>query len=344
MKKNITIYDIAKALNITVSTVSRALNDIPTISESTKESVLKMAKKLNYRPNKLASSLTSGKTYTLGVIIPSAQINFFATVVSSIEQVLKKHNYQILLYQSNESFEDESKGIKTLLEAQVDGIIASPSLETQDTSHFQYIIEQNKPLIIFDRTIDKLKAPSVKLDDFEAGYLVCKHLLDAGYERIAYVTTNKEIKIFEDRYKGYKQALKDYGRSLTRSFTVKGELSIDAGRQAAQALFQGKKKPDAVIGGDDFTAVGIIQGIKELGLSVPEIGVIGFANQSFSSLITPTLSSIDQQAVKMGEQCAKLFLEMVDRKLRYEEIAEVIVAPILVERESTKLGKTSISA
>ena len=181
MAKKTTIYDIAKELNITVSTVSRALNNISTISESTREAVLDMAKKLNYRPNKVASSLTSGKTYIIGVLLPSAQIQFFASVIHALEKYLKSFGYSILLYQTNESLESEKNGISTLLEAQVDGIIASLSLETeQDISHFEKVKEEGKPLIIFDRTHDDLQSPTVKINDEQAGYLATKHLLDKG--------------------------------------------------------------------------------------------------------------------------------------------------------------------
>src|SRR5690606_24436278 len=157
LKKKTTIYDIAKELNITVSTVSRALSGFPAISEATRNMVIETAKKLNYSPNKLASALKSGKTFIVGVIVPSVQAHFFASVIHSIEKGLKDSGYRIILYQSNESVENEINGVKTLLEAQVDGIMASISLETTDVSHFQEIIKQNKPLILFDRVSTELK-------------------------------------------------------------------------------------------------------------------------------------------------------------------------------------------
>src|SRR5690606_38501275 len=150
-----------------------------------------------------------GKTNTIGVIVPSAQAHFFASVIYSIEETLKNNGYRILLYQSNESLENEINGVKTLMEVQVDGIIASLSLETQDITHFESVVKQNKPLVLFDRTHEKLEVPSVTIDDFKAGYIATQHLIDNGYKRIAFVTTRHQIKIFNDRFKGYKAALRD---------------------------------------------------------------------------------------------------------------------------------------
>ena len=335
MNKKTTIYDIARELGVTVSTVSRALNNVPTISESTRKIVLEKAKELNYSVNKLASSLSSGKSNTIGVIVPTMQIHFFAEAVHSIEKELKKHNYSLLLYQSNESFADEVNGVKTLLEAQVAGIIASLSLETQETQHFQEVINQRKCLVIFDRTHKNIPAPVVKLDDYKAGYLATQHLLEEGYKNIAFITTDKEIAIFQDRYLGFEAALKDAHISPREDFIIRGDLSIEAGIKGTEQILQSAIQPDAFIGGDDFTAVGIIQALKAAHIDIPATGVIGFANQTFSSFITPTLSSIDQQANKMGEECAKLFLKMVKQKSPYDMIEQIVLDPVLIKRKST---------
>jgi len=335
VNKKTTIYDIARELGVTVSTVSRALNNVPTISESTRKIVLEKAKELNYSVNKLASSLSSGKSNTIGVIVPTMQIHFFAEAVHSIEKELKKHNYSLLLYQSNESFTDEVNGVKTLLEAQVAGIIASLSLETQETQHFQEVINQRKCLVIFDRTHKNIPAPVVKLDDYKAGYLATQHLLEEGYKNIAFITTDKEIAIFQDRFLGFEAALKDAQISPREDFIIRGDLSIEAGIKGTEQILQSAIQPDAFIGGDDFTAVGIIQALKAAHIDIPATGVIGFANQTFSSFITPTLSSIDQQANKMGEECAKLFLKMVKQKSPYDTIEQIVLDPVLIKRKST---------
>ncbi len=335
MKKKTTIYDIAKELNITVSTVSRALSGFPAISETTRQTVIDAAKRLNYSPNKLASALKSGKTFIVGVIVPSVQAHFFASVIHSIEEGLKDSGYRIILYQSNESVENEIKGVKTLLEAQVDGIMASLSLETDDVTHFQEIIKQNKPLILFDRISTNLKVPTVALNDFKAGFLATQHLIDKGYKKIAFVTTIHQIKIFNDRFEGFKEAMRVNNLSIDPEMLIFGGLSIKDGRFGAGKLLRGKTMPDAIIAGDDFTALGVIKKLKEVAHTPPEIGVIGFANEAFSAYITPSLSTVDQHPNQMGRDCAALFLEMVKQRNPYEEIRNVTLEPTIVERQST---------
>lgn len=337
MAKKTTVYDIARELNITVSTVSRALNNISTISESTRKAVLETAKRLNYRPNKIASSLTSGKTYTIGVLIPSAQIQFFASVVYALETSLKSFGYSILLYQTNESLTSERNGITTLLEAQVDGIVASMSLETEDPSHFRKVQEEGKPLIIFDRTHDELPCSMVKIDDFHAGFVATKHLLDEGYRKIAYITTKHKIKIFKERYEGYLHAIKEAGLQVNPAYTVWGQLNVEGGYTGTQQLLKLRERPDAIIGGDDYVALGIIKALHEKHITPPEIGVIGFANQNFSEHIIPSLSTIDQQAIKIGKECAKMFLRIIEQPLASQNNQQpVIIEPLLLARASTK--------
>ena len=335
MTKKTTIYDIAKALNITVSTVSRALSGFPAISEATRKAVIEMAEKLNYSPNKLASALKSGKTHIIGVIVPSVQAHFFASIIHCIESGLKDSGYRVIIYQSNESVENEINGVKTLLEAQVDGIMASMSLETQDVSHFAEIVKQNKPLILFDRVNESLAVPTITLDDFKAGYVATKHLIDQGYRKIAFMTTIHQIKIFDDRLKGYKAALKDNNLPVLDEYIIFGGLSIKDGRFGAGKLMRSKNQPDAVVAGDDFTALGVIKKLKEINQTPPEVGVIGFANEAFSAYITPNLSTIDQHASQMGRECAKMFLKMINQENPYHDIEHIVLDPTIIERQST---------
>lgn len=335
MKKKTTIYDIAKELNITVSTVSRALSGFPAISEATREAVIATAKKLNYSPNRLASALKSGKTYIIGVIVPSVQAHFFASIIHSIEEGLKDSGYRVILYQSNESVENEINGVKTLLEAQVDGIIASMSLETEDVAHFTEIIKQNKPLVIFDRVNVNLNVPTVTLDDFKAGYMAAEYLIEKGYKNIAFITTIHQIKIFSDRLEGYKKALKDNNIPVFEENIILGGLSIKDGRFGASKLMRFANRPDAIIAGDDFTALGAIKKLKEINETPPKIGVIGFANEGFSAYITPNLSTIDQHPNQMGSECAKMFLKMIQQENPYQDIQHIVLDPTLVERQST---------
>lgn len=304
--------------------------------------VIEAAKRLNYSPNKLASALKSGKTFIVGVIVPSVQAHFFASVIHSIEEGLKNSGYRIILYQSNESVENEIKGVKTLLEAQVDGIMASISLETNDVSHFQEIIKQNKPLILFDRTSAKLKVPTVTLNDFRAGFLATQHLIDRGYKNIAFVTTIYQVKIFNDRLEGFRAAMKLNQLPVNEEQIILGGLSIKDGRYGAGKLLRGKNMPDAIIAGDDFTALGVIKKLKEVDQTPPKIGVIGFANEAFSAYITPSLSTVDQHPNQMGQDVAEMFLQMIKQDHPYDDIRNVVLEPSIVERQSTGFYFTSV--
>jgi LacI family transcriptional regulator len=334
LKKKVTIYDIARELNVTVSTVSRALNDSRSISIETKAQVRAMAAKLNYSPNKLAASLKSGKSYTIGVIVPSAVVQFFASVIHSIEDHLKSAGYGILLYQTNESLSNEKQGVKTLLEAQVDGIIASLSLETEkDISHFEQVVAQGKALVLFDRAHEGFNVPSVTLNDFQAGYLAADHLLKKGHRDVLFMAPTQKIGIFRQRVAGFLQALKDQNIPEPENQVRYGTLSIAGGRKFIKEL---ECIPGAIIAGDDFAALGMIKELQEQGIGKEKVAVMGFANEIFSEFITPSLTTIEQQPHKMGAECARLFLSMSKKKNLYEFPEEVVLQPILVERESTK--------
>ncbi len=336
MKKKTTIHDIAKALNANISTVSRALNNHLAISTGTKKAVLDMARNLNYRQNKIASSLRSGRTNTIGIIIPSAELHFFGSVVHAIEQVMNHNNYTVLLYQSNESYEHEKKGIEIFMQLHVDGIIASIALDTQQYDHFIELEKRNIPLILFDRTTPELTVPSVSVDDYKGGYMATEHLILQGYKRIAHITAHHQIGIFSERLHGYKDALKNYGLPFEENLIAYGDVSLASGQLCTEHLLSQPNPPDAIFAVEDFTAMGAIQQLKSLGIAVPQqFGVIGFANEAFSAYITPSLSTIDQQTKKMGETAAGLFLDMIEQGNKMNEDHIVILGPVLIERGSS---------
>ena len=295
-----------------------------------------MAQKLNYRQNKIASSLRSGRTNTIGVIIPSAELHFFGSVVYAIEQVMNRNSYTVLLYQSNESAESEVKGIETFLQLNVDGIIASIALGTGNYDHFSEVIKREIPLVLFDRTTDVLQVPSVSIDDYKGGYMATTHLIRQGYKRIAHITARQQIKIFSERLNGYKDALKACGLAFREEFVVYSDVSVESGQQATEQLLGLHERPDAIFAVEDFTALGAIQKLKSRGIAIPEqFGIIGFANEAFSAYITPSLSTIDQQTKKMGEVAAALFLEMTGKKNTNAGHPVIILEPLLVQRDSS---------
>ncbi len=330
--KKVTIQDIAERLNISFSTVARALNDHPAISSATKKKVRDTAQKLHYQPNKLASSLRSGKTHVVGVMIPNLQVSFFSSVVHGIEKVLNAHNYNLLLFQSNESLHQEIKGIDTFMASRVDGIIASITKETSHFEHYLKVSKRNVPLVLFDRTLEGLDTPSVRIDDYKGGYLATAHLIRQGYTRIAHITAEQDLTIVTERLRGYKDALQAHQIAVSEKLILRGPFSAEFGKQSIASLLDQGIPFDGVFALEDFTALGAIQELQDRGIKVPDqVGVIGFANESFGTLVNPTLSTIDQQTIRMGEIAAELFLDQEGHSKR----ESIMLDPILIVRGSS---------
>ncbi|WP_207434695.1 LacI family DNA-binding transcriptional regulator [Sabulibacter ruber] len=338
MKKT-TIHDIARELDVTFSTVARALNDHPAISAATKAAVLETAKRLNYQQNKLASSLRSGRTNVIGIIVPSLDTSFFSSVVHGIEKVMNENGYNILLYQTGESLLQEQKGIETFLQSRVDGIISSVSNEAEGNEVYSEIRKRQVPLLFFDRAIKDLGVPSVTINDYQGGYAATEHLIQQGYQRIVHITSDQNLTIFNERYRGYRDALQEHGLSVSRKLIFKKRIALESGKAAVQQLLKDKTPFDAVFAAEDYTAMGALQQLLESGVRVPEeVGVVGFANEAFGAFVTPSLSTIDQQTVKMGEETARLFLKLSSSTQDFYGTApeRIVLDPILVPRKSSQ--------
>ncbi len=332
-----TISDIARELNITPSTVSRALNGHNAISTSTKTAVHKIAKALNYRPNRLASSLRSGKSKIIGVIIPSAEINFFGSVVHGIQKIASENDYNVLLYHSNELEEVEKKGVGTFLRSRVDGVIASISKETTDLSHFEELKNSQVPLVLFDRVADDLAVPSVVIDDFKGAFDATQHLIDVGCTSIAHIAGPQHIPIFHQRLQGYKKALEQNGLAINENRIINGQLTIASGYTGMLQLLRQHKNIDGVFAVEDFTALGALKALKERNKKIPEeVALIGFANETFGQYITPSLSTVDQQTIKMGEAAAKLFFNLSNKEGLYKKHPpKIVLEPKLIFRNTS---------
>lgn len=302
-----------------------------------KQRVQEMAKKLNYRQDRIAMSLRSGKTFVIGVIIPSAKISFFGSVVHGIESIARKSGYQILLFQTNEKYTNEKEGINTLLQSNVDAIIVSISKETTNYDHFLEVKEQGVPLILFDRTNDTLGFPSVVIDDFKGAYMATSHLIDQGYTNIAHICGQQHIKIFEDRLLGYKAALEEHGLAFKESNIIPGDVSIQSGEIAAGVLLDLTERPDAIFAAEDFMALGALQVLKKRKLHMPgQFGLVGFANEAFGEYITPSLTTVNQRNIEMGEEAAKLFLSLPAKNFYKESTPpKIVLEPELIVRKSS---------
>jgi LacI family transcriptional regulator len=315
MTKKSTIHDIAKELNITASTVSRALNGNTRISEATREAVQEAARKLNYHHNQIASALRSGRSYTVGVIVPTADRSFFSKVVRGIEEELDKSGYNVIICQSNDRYESEKRHIEALLRLRADGIILSVAKQTRDYAHFTQLKQKNVPLVFFDRVNDKLGVSSVSVDDFSGAYQATQHLIQQGCKRIAHFAGLQHIGIYRERLRGYIEALQDAGFQTDESLIYySNDLFPEDGAAGMRQLLQHPHPPDAVFSASDYAALGAMQVLKEHKIAIPQdIALAGFANEPLGSFVEPGLTTVNQHGLQMGAAAAKLFLEQIEQ-------------------------------
>lgn len=345
MTKKTTIYDIAKVLDITAASVSRALNDNPKISESTRKLVLETANKMNYKQNKVALALRSGKSYNVGVIVPRVDSNFFASVIRGIEEELYAHKYNVIICQTHEDEKREYENINTLLNAQVDGIlmsvsnISSESVSSENDLIIKKVIEKNVPLIFFDRKRNIDGVSSVTINDYEVSYMATQHLIAQGCSRIAHFKGNQNLEIFKNRLKGYKQALLDNGIEIDENYIILTKSDIEAGAEAVKTLMQLKNLPDAIFSSSDFAALGAIQQLKANGIRIPEdCCVVGFGNEPFTDFMELPMSTVDQVPLEMGRMTAKVFLERIENASSVKiEKKVVLTSELNIRRSSSRI-------
>lgn len=332
VKKNISIYDIARSLNVSASTVSRALQDHPRISAEVRKLVQRKAREMNYKPNRMAVNLKLGKSRTIGVIVPNINRNFFSSVIDGIEEEAYREGYDVLICQSQESYEKERKIVSSLAQGRVDGVIASIASGTHDFSHYNVLEEDGIPLVLFDRVSDMVKAGKVTVDDYRGAYMVVEHLLGQGKKRIFHYAGLQHVSVWKNRCRGYRDAMMAHGIMPAEDWIIEGETSQEEGRRAARRMMQMEEKPDAVFCTSDFVALGMMLELLKAGVRVPEdIAVCGFANEPIDVLVTPSLSSVDQFSKQMGQSAARMLLGRING----EEPADVVVEPELIVRDST---------
>lgn len=338
MKKNATIYDISNLLNISAATVSRALNNHPKISQKTKELVLKTAKELNYKQNSLAQALKSGKTHSIGIIVPYINTNFFSSLIRGVEEELSLHGYHVIICQSHEDVELEKKHLKTLINAQVDGIFMSVSKTTLDIDHIERAHQLNTPIIFFDRKKDVNGISTITIDDYKAGYDATEHLIKQGCRHICHFAGDLRLDIYQKRYDGYADALKDNGIKLNDEFVIPIDSSIDGGIGAVKQLWKLNPKPDGIFSASDYAALGACQQLKKMKIQIPEdVAIIGFSNEPFTQYMELPISSIDQTPDVMGKISAQVFLEHMNENFSGVSIdKKVVLKPKLLIRKSSK--------
>ncbi len=313
MKKQITIKDIAEKLNISVSTVSRALKDHPDISLKTREAVKELAKLLGYKPNRIALNLKNSKTNTIGLLVPETQHYFFSTIINGIEEVCYENNYNVMVFQSNESYMREVLNTQVLISNRVDGVLASFAKDTRDFSHFSQIIENEIPLVFFDRIVKQLHADTVSVDDYQGAYQAVSYLIEKGCRKIAIYSAPQHLIIGQNRLRGYKDALENHGIAFTTDLVYSCDTYNDS-IKISRSVFRKKDRPDALFTVNDISALGAIKIAKTLGITIPdEFKVIGFENSVSSYLCYPELTTVDQFGFDLGKRAATLLLKRISK-------------------------------
>ncbi|PQA54021.1 LacI family DNA-binding transcriptional regulator [Siphonobacter curvatus] len=311
-KHQVTIVDMARELGISKSTVSRALRDQSDIHPSTRKAVVELAQQLDYQPNLLAYGLVKSRTNTVGMIVPEFHHYFFPEVIIGTQEVLQAAGYNLMICQSNESYQTEVANVKALMASRVDGLIVSMTSETNNIDHFKALENKGTPLIFFNRICPELETHRVVVDDYEGAYRAVTHLLEQGYRRIAHIAGPGSLLISRLRQKGYTDALASYGIELDPELIITYDLTDEKARIYATYLLDLPTPPDAIFAVNDPTAIQVMLVAKAKGVRIPEeLAVVGFSNDPISAIIEPGLTTVSQPVGEIGRTAARLFLETI---------------------------------
>jgi len=338
IKKEVTIYDIAAQLDISVATVSRALRNDPVVSDKTKKRVFELAEKFGYQTNHFARNLRNQQTHTIGVIIPRLNSYFMAAVIAGIEQVASKEGYNLIISQSSESAEREAINARTMFNNRVDGLLVSLSYLTKNLEPFEKFAQKNIPLIFFDRTPETNAFTNIRINNFQAAYEATKHLLQLGRKRIAHVTVSSTQNVYRERFQGYAAALTEFGIPLDMNLVYLGDLSLEAGADAVKYILGLKDRPNGIFIANDNCAAGCVIGLKAQGLRVPEdIAVVGFNDDPVSRIVEPNLTTIHYPGHEMGELAARSLINHLKGTGDIMLTQTILLRSELVIRESSGL-------
>jgi DNA-binding LacI/PurR family transcriptional regulator len=331
-RRQITIKDIARALNISTSTVSRALRDRHDVNPKTREAVLRMAQEYDYQPNKFALQLKTQHSRTLGVIIPSFQIPFYSFAISGIQEFASEHGYNIITCQSNESCLKEIENLRTLIASKVDGLLLSISKKTYKHNHLHEIYERNVPMVMFNRIVKELNFSRVCVDDYQGAYRIVNYLIQCGHKDIAHIAGPLNLKLSRDRNKGYLDALYDATLKNSPEYMREGDFTPESGYKITRELINLPNTPDAIFCTCDAMAFGSINCLKNHGFRIPQdIAVVGFTDEPFSELVDPKLTTISQPAYDIGRNAADLLIkELQTGKIPTEPITKKMSTKLVI--------------
>lgn len=335
-EKEITIYDIARELDLSAATVSRGLKDHPAINKHTKKKISDLAHKLGYRTNNFASNLRKQRTNTIGVIVHELKSQFITSVLAGIEKITTEANYDIIIAHSSEAYTKEAANALNLFHKRVDGVIASLAFDTENLSHFEPFERKGIPVIFFDRVFEEREGTKVVINNMKAGYDATKHLIEQGCKRIAHITANLKRNVYAERLKGYQLALAESGLKFSDKLVVVDDLSEEASIRSAKKIMAMKPMPDGIFITNDFCAAICIQTLKEAGIRIPEdIAIVGFNNDVISKIIEPKLTTINYPGIEIGEIVARNLINHLQGNSNIKLTNTIIIKSELIVRESS---------
>lgn len=302
MRKDITIYDIAKGLGISPTTVSRALNDHPAVNKNTKQRIFEAATELGYQSNLFASNLRKQRTSAIGVIVPLLNSSFQSSVIAGMEKEANQAGYNLIISQSLEEAQKEVENAKTMFNSRVDGLLVSLAHDTENTNHFKPFFDKNIPVVFYDRVAEHQQCMGILIDNRKAAYKATTHLIEQGCKNIVHITGNLKINVYSDRLSGYKYALIDHNLPFHSSNVLSSKLNEEAGIEAAHQILKMNPLPDGIFVANDSCAAHCIKTLKNADISIPEdMAVVGFNNDPICRIIEPNLSTINYPGYEMGE-------------------------------------------
>jgi LacI family transcriptional regulator len=336
-EKEVTIYDLAKALNISVATISRALKDDPVVSKKTKKKILDLAGEMGYRSNHFARNLRNQKTHMIGVIIPRVNSYFMSTVIAGIEKVTNEAGYNLIISQSSESVHKEIESVKTMFHNRVDGLLVSLAYDTEDMTHFDLFTKKQIPFIFFDRVSRDNRWTNILIDNRRAAHEATTHLINQGCKRIVHITAHSNSNVYLDRLAGYKQALEEHGIPFLSGYLIRNNLTQEAGAEAAQTIRQMLTLPDGVFVANDNCAVGCLLALKKEGIQVPgDIAVAGFNNDPVSTVVEPNLTTVNYPGYDMGVLAAKNLILHLNGTSSMDSTNTILLKADLIIRASSQ--------
>ncbi|QHS58188.1 LacI family DNA-binding transcriptional regulator [Chitinophaga agri] len=339
-EREVTIYDIARELNISATTVSRGLQDHPTISKKTKRKILDLAEQMGYRSNHFARSLRSQKTNTFGIIVPRLNSHFMSSIIAGIENAANEQGFSLLIAQSSESSVKEAASARTMFDSRVDGLLVSLAVDTTDLTHFDSFFKKNIPVIFFDRVQQHESSVNILIDNRQAAYNATRHLIEQDCRKILHITAPVVQNVYKDRLRGYREALSEHKIKFREDYVLITNLSQEAGAEAARTILQMKPMPDGIFVANDSCAVGCMLALKEQGIRIPQdIAFAGFNNDPVTKVIEPNLTTINYSGYEMGQVAARHLINHV-RDVSFISSTNTIIlrSELIVRASSLKKG------